>query len=151
MNNILAALAEIADTFRTKAEQKSKEVRAPSDIEFSQTSPIESGGQASVEVHATHPAVFAYEYGSGIHATRGQKGLYPIKAKGADPLHFFWKERSKWFIGMELPFGHPGVEARPFMKPTLDENQAEFKQKLGQAFKVEILAGTQKIEVIEIK
>jgi hypothetical protein len=149
--SILSALAEVGRIFADKAKAKSTDVHAPSDIAFTVTSPIEQGGVSSIEVHATHPAVAAFEYGSGIHATRGKKGLYPIKAKNKSELHFFWENRGKWFMGYELPFGHPGVEARPFMKPTLQENQEEFKKILGQAFRVEIMKDTAKVEIIEIK
>ena len=50
-----------------------------------------------------------------------------------------------------MPFGHPGVEARPYLKPTLEDNKEEFKKILGQGFKAEVLKGVKQIEVIEIK
>jgi len=159
MNNLLAALGEIAKKFAEKSKQKSIEVGAPKDIKFSQTSPIEENGQESVEVHATHPAVAAFEYGSGIHATQGAKGKYPIEPKNKDYLAFFWPKVEGEPGFRRLPDGrvllkhveHPGVEAKPFLKPTLEENKDEYKQILGEAFKADILIGTNKVETIEIK
>lgn len=149
--NLLTALAEVGRILRDKAEAKVSEVNAPSAIVITTGSPMQTGAVSYIEVTAKHPAVLAFEYGSGIHATRGEKGLYPIKAKGADPLHFFWENRGKWFIGMELPFGHPGVAPRPFMKPAFDENKDEFRRIIGQGFKAEILAGQPKVIIEEIR
>ncbi len=149
--NLLTALAEVGRIFADKAKTKVSDVDAPSAIVITSSPPMQTGAVSYIEVTAKHPAVLAFEYGSGLHATRGAKGLYPIKAKGADPLHFFWENRGKWFIGMELPFGHPGVEARPFMKPTFDDNKDEFRRLIGQGFKAEILVGQPKVVIEEIK
>lgn len=46
---------------------------------------------------------------------------------------------------------HPGVEARPYLVPTINETKAEFRKILGQGFKAEILKDTNRIEVIEVK
>jgi hypothetical protein len=154
--SILASLAEVGRIFATKAAAKSQEVNAPSNIAnaFSVDPPKQTGAMYSVDIKIDlkeAPAAGAYEWGSGIHATKGAKGLYPIKAKNADELHFFWKERGKWFMGFELPFGHPGVAPRPYLVPTINDTKEEFKKILGQGFKAEILKDTKKIEVIEIK
>ena len=154
--SILSALAEIGRIFSTKAAAKSTEVKAPSNIAgaFSVDSPQQNGTIYSIDIKVdlkTAPAAAAYEWGSGIHATKGKAGKYPIKAKNAPELHFFWKERSKWFMGLELPFGHPGVEKRPYLVPTIEDTKAEFKKILGQGFKAELLMGKEKVEVIEVK
>lgn len=154
--SILAALAKIGAIYAQKAAAKSQEVRAPKEIAgaFSVDPPKQKGDTYSIDIKVDlkeAPAAGAYEWGSGVHATKGAKGLYPIKAKNADELHFFWKNRGKWFMGFELPFGHPGVAPRPYLVPTIDDTKEEFKKILGQGFKAEILQGVNKIEVIEIK
>jgi hypothetical protein len=154
--SILAALAKVGAIYAAKAAQKSKDVNAPKEIAsaFSVDSPKQNGSTYSIDVEVADPVgiASAYEWGSGIHSTKKEKKKYPIKAKSANgELHFFWKERGKWFKGFELPFGHPGVEKRPYLVPTIEETKEEFKKILGQGFKAEILQGVNKIEVIEIK
>jgi hypothetical protein len=153
--SILTALAEIGRIFKNKAVAKAEEVNIPvKENAFSVGSPMQREATYSIDINVdlkVAPAAGAYEWGSGIHATKGEKGLYPIKAKNADELHFFWEKRGKWFMGFELPFGHPGVAPRPYLVPTINDTKAEFKKILGQGFKAEILSGVNKIEVIEVK
>jgi hypothetical protein len=156
--SILSGLAEVGRIFADKAKARSVSEKAPSDIAFTVTSPIEQGGVSSIEVHATHPAVAAFEYGSGIHA-KESPGKYPIDPVSKNFLAFLWPKVNGDPSFRRLPDGrvllshveHPGVEARPFMKPTLQENQEEFKRILGQAFRVEIMKDTAEVEIIEIK
>lgn len=88
---------------------------------------ITSGG-------ASAPMAVAYEFGSGIHRTRGAAGLYPIRARNVPELHFWWENRHKWFIGYELPFGHPGVAPRPFMQPAIDQHINDLTNRIATAF-----------------
>lgn len=158
---VLTALAEVARIFSDKAKQKVREVGAPKGIadSFTQTPPVESNGVASVEIRVSHPAAAAYEFGSGIHATKGAKQKYPINPKNKKFLAFLWPKVDGDPSFRRLPDGrvllehveHPGVEARPFLMPTHEENKAEFKRILGKGFKAEILAHGNKVEVIEIK
>lgn len=154
--SILSALAQVGAIYAQKAAAKSQDVNAPSNIAkaFSVGSPMQNGAIYFVDIMVslkTAPAAAAYEWGSGIHSTKESPSLYPIKAKNAPELHFFWKERGKWFMGLELPFGHPGVAPRPYLVPTINDTKAEFKKILGQGFKAEVLQGVNKIEVIEVK
>lgn len=72
----------------------------------------------------------AFEYGSGVHATRGRKGKYLIKPINGKRLAFAWPKASPPFIrgrklAGQLPDGrlsffyveHPGVSPKPFIKP----------------------------------
>lgn len=153
--SILTALAQVGSIFRDKASARAQSNNTPiKDNAFSVGSPMQNGAIYSVDIKVdlkVAPAAAAYEWGSGIHATRGTPGLYPIKAKNAPELHFFWEKRGKWFMGFELPFGHPGVAPRPYLKPTIDETKVEFRKILGKGFKAEILQGVNKVEVIEVK
>ena len=96
------------------------------------------------------PMAAAFEWGSGIHSERGEKELYPIKAKNiSQPLHFFWGNRGKWFKGVQLPYGHPGVAPRPYIQPSIESTADEITQILATEFKASILLGESRIEVIK--
>jgi len=72
----------------------------------------------------------AYEYGSGEKATRGEKKRYPITPKTKKALWFYMDNPNEnlllyekdGIIGVTLPkVMHPGVEARPFLSPAIQE------------------------------
>ena len=97
------------------------------------------------------PYAAAFEYGSGTWATVGPAGVYPIAARPGTPnLVFWWKKAGKWFIGPALPIGHPGVEKKPYIKPSIDENREEIKSLLKKEFKVGILLGGRRVQVINV-
>lgn len=85
----------------------------------------EEGNSTTVEVYVSlseAPDAGAWEYGSGIHRTKGTPSLYPIVAKNVPNLVFWWEKRSKWFVGHALPIGHPGIVGRPYLRPALWDN-----------------------------
>ena len=101
------------------------------------------------------PYAGAYEWGSGLRSEEGEKAKYIIEPREADALAF---PKGRWpqyepppdapdiFI---FPYVmHPGVAAKPYIKPTLQENRAEFKKILAKEFKASILRGTQKVTII---
>jgi hypothetical protein len=164
--NILAALAEVGRKFANKAAAKAASEQLFSISKaFSVGSPMQNDMTYSIDITVDHPAAGAFEYGSGIHATKGKKEKYIIEPKTKGALAFFWdkvNEGSKtgskfWGISSttgKAIFGyveHPGVEKRPYLVPTINETKEEFKKILGQGFKAEILQGVNKIEVIEVK
>ena len=77
----------------------------------------------------TAPEALAYEYGSGIHSEKGEK--YPIpkdEATRNQPfLVFAWEKayphirRTKDGKVVLKRVMHPGVAARPYIEPSLDE------------------------------
>jgi len=81
-------------------------------------------GSVKVDLKAA-PEARAYEYGSGIHATHGVVGTYPIRAKNVSNLHFWWERKDKWFFGPVVD--HPGVEAQPYLRPALKEHKKELE------------------------
>ena len=111
-------------------------------------SPIQEGeGRYSIVVSidlGKAPMAAAFEFGSGLQDIRSPS-LYPIAAKNAPELKFFWKERGKWFKGTHLPFGHPGIHSRPYIRTSLQEVRAETIKILGDKFKVGILYGVREI------
>jgi len=111
-------------------------------------SPIQEGdGKYSITIKVDlniAPMAAAFELGSGLHDIRSPS-LYPIAAKNAPALHFYWKERGKWFKGQQLPFGHPGIIAKPFMKPSAIETLPEVTKILGDQFKTSIILGIKEV------
>ena len=93
------------------------------------------------------PEAVAFEYGSGIHGKKGQ--TYIIKPINAPVLAFDWPGHDpdfpmgKKFVGISDTTGkflfnyvdHPGVAARPFLKPAIDANKKRIKSKLISVFK----------------
>ncbi len=115
---------------------------------------IEVGGTATNEhgqpVNVAHMAR-AFEYGSGIHARRkGHRGIgkYPITPHKIGGFLAFDLPETWEYSGYEryLPDGravfkevmHPGVEARPFLHPAVQENREWIKQTLGTEFKQQV-------------
>jgi len=57
------------------------------------------------------PDAIAYEYGSGVHATRGPKGRYEIKARNVSVLKFQFPESMNIFPVKDIPLGKSGEYA----------------------------------------
>lgn len=124
------------------------------------------GGEAAMSITVTvggkdAPYTRAYEYGSGIHAEEGGEE-YPIEASKS-PYLFFpvgAPPAGRWpkYVGDLLPGQlfriqevlHPGIEAKPFARPALNDAAPLMKAAIGQAFSVEIrttvLKGITKVE-----
>lgn len=93
------------------------------------------------------PTAVAYELGSGIHSTEGQKSAYPIKPRKSIYLAFQWINEPKVIteLAPHLNDGrvllksvqHPGVEAKPYLKPALDDEMPVILGILGD----EVLSG----------
>jgi hypothetical protein len=162
--SILAALAKIGAIYAAKAAAKSQQVKAPKNIAgaFSVDPPKQAEATYSIDIKVDlkeAPAAGAYEWGSGIHATKGAASKYPIVPINKTYLAFMWPKVEGDPSFRRLPDGrvlltsvqHPGVAPRPYLVPTINETKEEFKKILGQGFKAEILQGVNKIEVIEVK
>jgi len=95
------------------------------------------------------PQAAAYEYGSGIHGEKGER--YIIKPKDAPVLAFPWNPsyipwNSPKFKGVirtgEGTEGkyffhyveHPGVEARPYLRPAIIKNRDALKSRFLNLF-----------------
>lgn len=112
----------------------------------------EGSGRFRIEIRNEHPAAAAYEFGSGIHRTRGGKETYPIKPKNANRLKFIWNPAfpnllfgSPKFAGRKDDtyymnyVDHPGVAPEPHMKPALDEVRGQMREIIGKTFAVEVV------------
>ncbi len=144
--------------FRDKMFEKIDQVKAPRRIKehTSVEQAKQEGNSYSIDIvidisEDAAPEAPAYEWGSGLQRTRGTPSLYPIEVKNAPNLVFWWEREQKLFVGKRLPIGHPGVEARPYINPTIKENMQEIKKIIGKDFKAAILAGTKRVEVISAK
>lgn len=76
----------------------------------------------------------AFEYGSGIHATRGKKGKYLIQPKNKRALWFPYPSpkvfpgtmtyiKNGQFGVTTLEVRHPGVAPRPFLAPAIESTK----------------------------
>jgi hypothetical protein len=96
--------------------------------------PVERRGDGSYRATITvntdiAPQAAAFEFGSGIHSQENP-GLYPIHAVDAPRLVFWWEKRQKWFVGYQLPYGHPGVAARPYIKPAFEARKRSLMERI---------------------
>ncbi len=126
-------LGEIAEKARTNASWSN---RIPDAIKVGEI--IEKDGNFYGTIildKNVAPEAAAFEYGSGLHATKEPPHLIPIAAKNAPNLVFWWAKGGKLFVGPRLPIGHPGVEAKPYLHPAIDEHRDEMKRTLASAFK----------------
>jgi hypothetical protein len=80
------------------------------------------------------PEARAFEYGSGVHAKRGPKVKYPILPVNAQALVFPGTHEWEGQTIITTKVMHPGVEARPFLTPAVQDNKARIKQLLGEEF-----------------
>ena len=145
-NSLIAGLTRAANHFVMRMKDKVAQNGLPqaiSDATSLGTANV-SGETVSIEVTIDlkeAPMAAAFEWGSGLHRTKGGAGLYPIAAKDAPNLVFWWERGNKWFVGAKLPYGHPGVAPRPYIKPTIVAEMPEIKRIVGQEVKASILIG----------
>jgi hypothetical protein len=116
--------------------------------------PFQSGEGSSIDIVIDlkqAPMAAAYEWGSGVHATRGKRGEYPITG---DPLLAFPKER---WLGYEPPPNreffvfpfvmHPGVKAVPYIAPTIEETKVDIARMIGEALITTYIGDEKVIEI----
>jgi len=89
---------------------------------FIKHTPVIKTGENSYKVTvyvpiADVPDAGAWEYGSGLHRTRGTPGKYPIDSVNTPNLVFWWERENRLFIGPHV--NHPGIVARPYLHPAL--------------------------------
>jgi hypothetical protein len=146
ISSMTEMLAKIAEQARRNANWSSE---IPNAIKVSEVT--ENGGNffGSLLIDLNEaPQAAAFEYGSGIHATKGTPVTYVIKPKNAGALAFYWPghesgmKPGKKFIGygkdgrlMFTHVDHPGVEAKPYLHPAINQHRGEMREKLKSAFK----------------
>lgn len=99
------------------------------------------------------PYAWAYEKGSGLRGPAGAK--YPIKPVNASAMVFGvadWPQWEPWPPPKSgaVPWNgkftlyqvmHPGVEAKPYIRPTINSIQTKVRELLARDFKVTLLRG----------
>lgn len=146
------ALTRSAGIFAAKARSKAQSNNVPKNIPGAiEVGQFQANGTTykitvSVDLKKA-PAAAAYEYGSGIHATKKTPAKYPILPKNKKFLAFKWPKVDGDPRFRRLPDGrvvlpsvdHPGVEAKPYMMPAFQESKAEIRQLIGQEFRLKVL------------
>lgn len=158
---IYASLIKVANHFVQKMEAKIDQVNAPKAIKNATSidSPQENENGQSIDIvidlnkETGAPMAGAYEWGSGEHATRGTPNKYIITPSNAKVLAI---PASRWpnklyeddpaFLKKVY---HPGVAARPYIQPTIEEEADAVVEILATDFKASILRGEARIEVIK--
>jgi hypothetical protein len=82
------------------------------------------------------PEARAFEYGSGIHSTKGAPEPYPILPRNGGSLVFPGTHQWEGQTIVVPPMGggvvmHPGVAPRPFLTPAVQENRERIRELLG--------------------
>lgn len=153
-NSIVAGLTKAANFYAQKVAQKIREVNAPHRMaeKVIVGQAVVSGNQASIDISITDDAAPAFEFGSGIHATKGPAEKYIIAPRNKGALAFDWSPEDEGMVFKSPKFiaqigddrwlfrfvEHPGVAPRPFMRPTLLENRQEIAKMIGKEFSHQI-------------
>lgn len=159
---MMPSLTFVGNLFATQAKAKANSVRAPGNIQdaFYLDSPNQQGTIFYIDVHIDlkiAPAAAAYEWGSGIHAKFGEAKEYPIPREPTGVS--FPKERWPNYKpppGKSIPdyfyfdqISHPGVAARPYLQPTLEEHIQEYSNLLGGGLIAQMFAESEKrVEIV---
>jgi hypothetical protein len=106
------------------------------------------------------PFARAYEYGSGEHGPDKESYEIVPKKLGGEMV-FSQEDWPRWeYLEGEgaQPYkgffflthvNHPGVEAKPYIRPTIKQIDVDVKTLLAREFKVEFLKGGKPVEVIK--
>jgi len=158
-NYIIAAMTKAGNLLANEMRNKTSGGGYPRGLSSSiVVNPAIKAGEAvyKITVAVKHPAAAAYEFGSGIHATRGTASKYEIRPRNASVLVFPWQPGfvpygSRKFSGVILNnpdstegtyffhfVEHPGVEARPYAIPSYHAKKSEIFKLLGSAFTASI-------------
>ena len=157
---ILQKLGVIANEFMSKMAQKVSQNGLPKKItEHTKADPPQKkGSKYSIDIvidtsKDAAPMAGAFEYGSGEHGESKERYTIP-------GMPFLAIPRERWPKFQPPPdvdpvvlgsVEHPGVEARPYIEPTIKEIRKPFKKMFAEEFKRQYLMGTPKVTVIRAK
>lgn len=160
-NEIVAALVRVAISFKKYLSEEIDSKRLPSLIKdaiyIDQPQSNENNVSIEIKIDGNEaPMAAAFEYGSGLHRTRGTPSFIDIYPRNKP---FLAIPRSRWPSYVPPPdvdpvilrhVQHPGIVARPFVLPAILKNKTELRTELGRAFKTQVLLGVERETVIEI-
>jgi hypothetical protein len=86
------------------------------------------GNSRFINIRISAPEVRAFEYGSGLHATKGPRMKYIIRPRRKKALYFYWEKAGQTFVGKKVM--HPGIQARPFIAQAKAEARSEIRKLL---------------------
>jgi hypothetical protein len=145
-------LVAAANLLAEKAKAKADSKNVPEVSKNMKVGKVESKGSGALGITISigmkedeAPAAAAYEFGSGLHGKEGKK--YSIVPRKSGGYLVFPKER---WPGYQPPpdapdvfvfssVMHPGVKARPYMKPAIEENKEEMKRLIGAFFTIDVI------------
>ena len=145
---LIAAANLLAEKAKAKADSKN----VPEVSKNMKVGKVENNGSGALGITISiglkedeAPAAAAYEFGSGLHGKEGK--TYPIVPKMTGGVLIFPKERwASYNPPPDAPdlfrFGkvdHPGVKARPYMKPAIEENKEEMGEMIGSFFTIDVV------------
>lgn len=167
--DVIKILNDAADKIVQKAkENASWSSTIPNAISSEPAVATSDGYEVAIKLDASKdgpaPQSAAFEFGSGIHATRGRKGKYVIEPKNKQVLAFpteRWEDfgypvgSGPKMIGISTDnnfllryVDHPGVSQKAFVTPAILETIDEVEQKINQAIGI-ILSAGDNIEVLK--
>lgn len=162
-SNLLAGLTQAATIFYNEmvrklqsggypqgdANRNTVSIDAATSIKPPQLLPV--GGYIDVVIDVDKaPYAGAFEWGSGIHGSQGS--VYPIVAKNVPNLVFWWEKKQKWFVGPQLPIGHPGIVAKPYIEPSIQATKNDIVSVINTSFMDQIILDLQGSSVtIDVK
>lgn len=155
--NFEASLANIARGYASTATRLAKGFAPNTHLRESIVSTVEQKGRATfiIRTRAKGPDARAREYGSGIHARRGNRGYIRIRPRNKKVLVFPWDKAADYIpktsdgrvILKEV--NHPGVEAanngKGYIHPAINETRRLYRKRLAQeliqGIKLDLRAG----------
>jgi len=145
---LTAAASLLAERAKAKADSQN----VPKVSEHMKVGKVETKGTGALGITISigmkkgeAPAAAAYEFGSGLHGKEGVK--YAIVPRKSGGVLVFPKESwpgyapppdapNVFFFSKVM---HPGVKARPYMKPAIEENKEEMKRLIGEFFTIDVV------------
>lgn len=125
---ILRAADKIVRSARSIAAQK-KAGKSAKAIKLSTVK--ESNQTVSVSIildTSVAPEAPAYEWGSGLHTTKGNPHYIDINAVNVPNMIFAGTNEWEGQIIRVPHVNHPGVKPRPYLKPAVAKHRAQLKQ-----------------------
>lgn len=166
-SGLIAGLTRLANTFVGYMKDNIQSKNVPSKVSESiSITPATSGDSGAIidividMKKGAAPMAAAYEWGSGVHATRGENGKYIIVSNYGQNMMKI--PRSRWPNYTPPPnvdpvyvwmVEHPGVAARPYIQPILDDQakMSELVRMVGDSVIAQVFADTSPVTVIEVR
>lgn len=156
-NNVQAALIEVARNLMAKMASISSSNGMPPKVaarisKSTFATPVTKSGSAysvSVKIDLSKdgaPMAAVYEYGIGEYLIPKEGTTFMTFPKERWPQYIPPPPAPNWFVFFKVT--HPAVEAKPYIRPAIEQNRADTKRLLGKAFAESLrVRGTTKYEI----